>query len=128
MWWVNNVAKFKIFSTLDLTSAYHQIELPNVDRLYTAFQADGSLWQWKRIPFGLMNAVPCFQRIVDDLIKDNECDATFAYLDNITVCGKDQAEHDKNLKKFLKVAEDHNLTFNESKCVYSSDTIDLLGY
>ena len=42
---VNNVAKFKNFSTLDLTSAYHQIELPNVDRLYTAFQADGSLWQ-----------------------------------------------------------------------------------
>ena len=44
------------------------------------------------------------------------------------MCGNDQAEHDKSLKKFLKVAEDHSLIFNESKCVYSSDTIDLFGY
>ena len=33
------------------------------DQMYTAFQADGSLWQWKRISFNLPNAVPAFQRI-----------------------------------------------------------------
>ena len=125
---VNSVAQYRVFSTLDLTSAYHQVELPTVDRPYTAFQANGALWQWKRVPFGLMNAVPCFQRIVDQIIQDNECAATFAYLDNITVCGKDQAEHDKNLQRFLLVAKEHNLTFNESKCIHSSNTIDLLGY
>ena len=82
---------------MDLTSAYHQVELPSSDRLYTAFQADGSLWQWKRIPFGLTNAVPCFQRIVDDIIKSNGCEGTFAYLDNITVGGATQEDHDKSL-------------------------------
>ena len=66
---VQNVARYKVYSTLDLTSAYHQVELPPQDRLYTAFEADGALWQWKRIPFGLTNAVPCFQRIIDDIIK-----------------------------------------------------------
>ena len=44
---VNQVAQYKIYSTLDMSSAYHQIELPESDRIYTAFQADGSLWQWK---------------------------------------------------------------------------------
>ena len=44
------------------------------------------------------------------------------------MCGKDQAEHDKNLQRFLHVAKEHNLTFNESKCTYSSNTIDLLGH
>ena len=44
------------------------------------------------------------------------------------MCEKDQAEHDKNLQRFLHVAKEHNLTFNKSKCTYSSNTIDLLGY
>ena len=29
---VNNVAKFKVYSTLDMSSAYHQVELPECDR------------------------------------------------------------------------------------------------
>ena len=33
-----------------------------------------------------------------------------------------------NLDRFLAVAKNHNLTFNESKCIYNTDTIDLLGY
>jgi len=49
---VQNVAQYNISSTLDLKSAYHQLELPAVDRLYIAFQANGGLWMWKRIPFG----------------------------------------------------------------------------
>ena len=68
---VRKLAQYKVYSMLDLTSAYHQVELPSSDRLYTAFQADGCLWQWKRIPFGHTNAVPCFQRIIDDIIKSN---------------------------------------------------------
>ena len=125
---VNSVAQYSVYSTLDMSSAYHQVELPPSDRLYTAFQADGSLWQWKRIPLGLSNAVPVFQRIIDDIIKTNGCKGTVAYLDNITVGGKTQKEHDENLSKFLKVARDCNLTFNESKCVYSTDCVKLLGY
>ena len=87
---VQKVARYKVYSTLDLTSAHHQAELPASNRLYTAFEADGALWQWKRIPFGLTNAVPCFQKIVDQIIKSNNCEGTYAYLDNITVGGADQ--------------------------------------
>ena len=122
------VAQYKIYSTLDMSSAYHQIELPESDRICTAFQADGSLWQWKRIPFGLSNAVPAFQRVIDDIIKENGCKGTVAYLNNITVGGKTQEEHDKKLAKFLKVASDCNLTFNEAKSSYSTQSVKLLGY
>ena len=102
--------------------------MPFSDRHYRAFQANGALWQWKRISFGLINVVPCFQRSIDDIIKENDCEETFAYLNNITVCGRNQTERDRNLKKFLEVAKTHNLTFNDSKRVYSTDTIDLLDY
>ena len=96
---VRRIAQYKVYSTLDLMSAYHQVKLPSSDGLFTTFQADGFLWQWKRISFGLTNAVPCFQRIVDDIIKSNGCEGTFAYLDNITVGGATQ-NHDRNLSNF----------------------------
>ncbi|CAG2229552.1 unnamed protein product [Mytilus edulis] len=40
----------------------------------------------------------------------------------------DQTEHDENLRRFLDVADKHQLTFNEDKCVYSVESVDLLGY
>ena len=40
---VQKVAQYKIYSTLDMSSAYHQVEIPACDRMYTAFQAEGSL-------------------------------------------------------------------------------------
>ena len=56
---LQNVAHYKVYSMLDLSSAYHQVELQPKYRLYRAFETNGALWQWKRIPFGLSNAVPC---------------------------------------------------------------------
>ena len=125
---VRKVSQNKWYSTLDLKSAYHQIALQPEDKKYTAFEADGRLFQFTRVPFGLKNAVPCFQRIINDLIEQNDCKETWAYLDNVTVAGKTKEEHDINLQKFLDVAKTHNITLNDSKCFYSTDTIDLLGY
>ncbi|XP_068246611.1 uncharacterized protein [Palaemon carinicauda] len=49
-------------------------------------------------------------------------------LDNVTVCGETEEEHDQNLRGFLKVAEEYNLTLNHSKCDFKVRTIKLLGY
>ena len=60
---VNEIASYQVFSTLDLTSAYHQVTIKPVERKYTAFEAAGSLYQFCRIPFGVTNGVANFQRI-----------------------------------------------------------------
>ena len=75
-----------------------------------------------------LNAVPCFQGIADQIIKSSNCEGTDEYLNNITVGGANQQEHDVNLAKFLAVAKNHNLTFKESKCVYNTNAVDFLGY
>ena len=125
---VTKVAQYSHFSTLDLKSAYHQILIPEEDRKYTAFQAGDGLYQYKRMPFGPTNAVPCFQRIITHIVTTNDCKGVLSYSDNVTVCGKTKEEHDVNLKYFLEVARKYNITFNEQKCVFSSDSIKLLGY
>ena len=125
---VNEIAQYDIKSTLDMTSAYNQLVVPEEDRPYTAFEACGGLYQFCRVPFGVTNGVPCFQRIMDQLVEKYSLQATFPYLDNITVCGKTQDEHDANLEKFLAAAKELNLTINESKCEFNTKKLHILGY
>ena len=124
---VNECAQYRIFTPMDLKSAYHQMEIPVEDRPYTAFAASGGLYQFCRVPFGVTNGVPCFQRAMDSLVEDNSLKGVIPYMDNITICGKTQAEHDENLEKFLQAAKKINLTFNKEKCEFSTTKLFILG-
>ena len=125
---VNKIAQYKVFSTIDLRSAYYQIPLSGKDKIYTAFEADGKLWQFTRMPFGVTNRSAVFQWKMDTLVVDHELDDTFPFVGYITICGCDDDEHDENLKLFMEAAEKERLAFIEAKCVFRVNTIDLLGY
>jgi len=104
------------------------VPIKPVDRPYTAFEANGHLYQFKRIPFGVTNGVASFQRIMDKIISDEKLEGTFVYIDNVTVCGHNFANHNHNLKRFMVALKKYNLTLNDDKCVFGVDTINLLGY
>lgn len=125
---INKVACHEVFSTIDLRSAYHQIPIREEDKYYTAFEADGNLYQFKRIPFGVTNGVAAFQRVIDEVIRVENLKDTYAYLDDVTVCGKTQEEHDANLRNFMDAAKKYNLTLNTEKSSFSLKSINLLGY
>ena len=115
---VHEIAQYKIFSTLDLQSAYHQIPLKEDDKPCTAFEAKGGLYKFTRLPFGVTNEVACFQRKMKKFVEENHLKAVFPYIDNITIAGKD--DHDTNLKLFQEAAQRANLKFNDSKGVFST--------
>ena len=125
---VNKIAKYKYFSTIDLKSAYHQIPLREEDRPYTALEADGGFHQFTRMPFGITNGVACFQRSMDNFIFEEELDDTFGFMDNVTICGMNENEHDENLEKFNEAAKRQNLTFNKDKCTFRTTSLTFLGY
>ena len=72
--------------------------LQNSDTKYTAFEANGRLYQFCRIPFGVTDGVSAFQRISDRFIAEEGLTDTFAYLDDVNMIVNDQEHHDKNLK------------------------------
>ena len=99
---INDLLKYKVFSSFDLKSAYHQVSLNVSDRKYTAFEANGRLFQFCRISFGVKNRAAAFQKAIDRIIeKENLCGA-FPYIDDITIARRTQPEHDQNVKKILR--------------------------
>ena len=50
---VNQIAQYRVFSAIDLRSAYHQVPLKNDDKPYTPFETRGCLYQFTRLPFGV---------------------------------------------------------------------------
>ena len=99
---VEDISKYKYFSTLDLSSAYHQIPIAEDEREYTAFEADGKLYCFLYIPFGVTNGVAGFQRTVDAIVAKENLSDVYVYVDNITIGGMTKEQHDKNLTEFLR--------------------------
>ena len=56
-----------IFSKIDLTKGYHQIQIAKADRLKTAVITPWGLFEFNRLPMGLANSAQAFQRLMDEV-------------------------------------------------------------
>ncbi len=111
-----------------MKSAYHQIPISEEDRKYTAFEADKNLYQFTRLPFGVTNGVSAFQRTINKIISEEKLQDTFAFIDNLTICGKTREDLDRNTKLFNEIADKYNFTLNHSKSILNASSITVLGY
>lgn len=125
---VNKITQYRVVSTIDLRCAYHQVAIKYLGKPCTAFEACGILYNFTRVPFGVTNGVACFQRIMDSFIKEGGLVGVYAYLDDVTIYGMLQEEHDKNLRRFLETAKRRNIVYNENKCTFSTIRLSILGY
>jgi len=116
----------QVFSSLDFTQFYYQLPLTEEDQPKTAFFALNELYEFKRCPFGLKNAVSYCTRIMSELFAGVE--GVLIYLDDILVFGKTRAEHDLRLSKVLTIIQDNNLSLNMSKCTFSKTQVTYLGH
>ena len=117
----------KWFTTLDMSQAYHQGQIREESRKLTAFSTPWSLYEWVRIPYGLMNAPPCFQRYINDTlfsVRDRIC---VAYLDDILIYGKTLREHIQNVKTVLGILRGKGIKLNPKKCVFAKQEVRYLG-
>jgi len=59
------MASAKLFSTFDLRSSYHQVEVAPQDRDKTTFICPRGMYRYRTMPFSLCNAGATFQRLMD---------------------------------------------------------------
>ena len=111
----NQIVQYRVFSTIELKSSYHQVPLCEEDKKFTPFKANGCLYQFLKMPFSVTNKVATFQWTINNFITSEGLLDIFAYLDNVIICGRNQDHHDYNLEWFFKAAKSRNLTYNPQK-------------
>ena len=113
-------------STLDMKSAYHQLELHETSRDLTAFIHNGQTWRYRRCCFGLKSLPQCFQKLMECILDG--LPGVQVYLDDVIVTGRSRQEHDYHLQQVLWRLEDHNITLNREKCRIGVTSVDFLGF
>ena len=118
----------KYISTIDLSSAYHQISIKNESRDVTSFTVPGlGLYRWARLPFGLTNAPACFQNFINKVITSELEPYCYCYLDDIIVATPDFESHLRVLEIVLRKLVDAKLTVNRDKSVFCQAEVKYLG-
>jgi RNase H-like domain found in reverse transcriptase/Reverse transcriptase (RNA-dependent DNA polymerase)/Integrase zinc binding domain/Integrase core domain/Zinc knuckle len=121
-----NMQKAKVFTTLDLQSAYNQVTVAEADRPKTTLIYVGGTYRYKRMPFGLRNAPATFQRLMNAImsgIPDVMC-----YLDDVIIYSEDIDTHIVDLDRVFGQLSKHGLKVKLSKCDIAKTCVHYLGH
>ena len=117
-----------VFSSLDLRSGYWQVRVADEDVEKTAFVCHRGLFQFKVLPFGVVNGPATFQRlmskVLDGLIGQN----CYVYLDDIVCFSPDIEQHISDLQEIFCRLRQAGLTVNAEKCQFACQEMKYLGH
>ena len=110
-----------------MSQAYHQGEIHEDSRKFTAFSSPWSLYEWIRIPYGITNAPPAFQRFINSCLANFRDKICIAYLDDILVFSKTFEDHVVDVKKILHCLRKRGVKLNPGKCELFKREVRYLG-
>jgi len=123
-----HLGKAKIFSKLDLRSAYNLVRIKEGDEYKTAFTCKFGHFEYLVMPFGLKNAPAVFQHFINDVLEDCIGKFAYAYIDDIIIFSSNFATHLIHVKTVLLCLRKAGLFTKLEKCEFFASFIDFLGH
>ena len=115
-----------VFTKLDLSQAYHQVVVDEESREALTINTHRGLFRPTRLPFGLSSSPGVFQRIMDGLLAG--LPGVCVYLDDIIVTGRNQEEHQENVRRVLQKLKNAGFKLKKKKCAFGVSSVTYLGH
>ncbi|XP_062609444.1 uncharacterized protein K02A2.6-like [Saccostrea cucullata] len=115
-----------VLSKLDVTWAYHQIDLKPESREITTFVTHKGLFRYKRLMFGISCAPEMYQKVMQQVLQG--CEGEHNIMDDIIVHASSQEKHDTCLENVVRVLYEKGLTLNRDKCELNMSEVVFMGH
>ena len=117
------------YSTFDMNSGFWQVPMDEESKQYTAFTLSSmGLYECKSMPFGLCNAPPTFQRLMQNCLGELNLTYCLIYLDNVIIFSQTEEEHLERMCVVFDHLHEHGLKLKPSKCDVFKMEINYLAH
>uniref|UniRef100_A0A0G4H948 Reverse transcriptase domain-containing protein n=1 Tax=Chromera velia CCMP2878 TaxID=1169474 RepID=A0A0G4H948_9ALVE len=125
---LDRLAGSSVFSALDYTSGYHQILLDPDDAEKTTFITPFGLFEFVRMPFGLVNAPTIFQRAMSMVLAALPRDIALVYVDDVIVFSRGHQQHLQDLREVFLLVRVAGLKLRLKKAQIGKVEVEYLGH
>ena len=115
----------RVFSKIDLKSAFWQLEIAEEARDLTVFHCNGKLYRYKRLVMGLKPSQGELNAALQPLFAD--LPDVHVIHDDIITATDDEASHVTILDKVLSILLERGLNLNKEKCKFGAKEIKFWG-
>ncbi|GJV27609.1 putative nucleotidyltransferase, ribonuclease H [Tanacetum coccineum] len=125
---LERLSRNEYYCFLDRFSGFFQIPIATEDQEKTTFTCPYGTFAYRRMPFGLYNALATFQRCMTVIFHDMVEDFMEVFMEDFLVFGNSFDQCLNNLDKMLSRCEETNLMLKWEKCHFMVNEGIVLGY
>ena len=118
----------KVYTKLDIRSAYNLIWIKEGDEWKMAFQMCYGHFEYHVMPFRLVNTPAMFQGYINVVLHDCLDVTCLAYLDDILIFSEDKVEHTEHVREVLHHLSKAGLYLNLEKCEFWTKRVSFVSY
>ncbi|MBW0578657.1 hypothetical protein O181_118372 [Austropuccinia psidii MF-1] len=108
---------------------FHQNLVTARARKYLIIIVHCGVYEYLRMPFGIKNAPPHFQRMRNEIFPEELSEGwLIIYIDDIIVCSKTWEEHMCRLSRSLTKIQSVNMKISLEKCHFGFKELKALGH
>ena len=124
----DRVAGATIFTKLDLKDGYQLLRIREGDEWKTTFRTRYSHFEYKVMPFGLVNSLATFLAMMNKILGEFLDHVVVVYLDDILIYSDSEEEHIELVRKVLAKLKEHQLAVFVTKSVFHVISVEFPGY